>query len=431
MTPAFASEAAGHAIRPDIPLAMSTPFALLLLAIAFVPLFKKHWWEKHYPHVSLVLGVVSVAYYLGYLRYYERPWHTLVEYFSFICLIGSLFVVSSGILIDIERKSTPLANTLLLLFGAVVSNLLGTTGASMLLIRSYLRLNKTRIKGYHVIFFIFVVSNCGGALTPIGDPPLFLGYLKGIPFFWVFKNVWPIWAFTNGLILALFFAIDTYHYRKVNSTLPEVPHKLTFKGIQNVGFLAVILGSVFLDTPVREIIMIAVSVLAYKFSNKEALKFNEFNFEPIREVAILFAGIFATMMPALDWLEQNASTLGVSSPGHFFFATGILSSFLDNAPTYLNFLSAAMGLKAPGAPEHEAVHYLLVNHADYIRAISMGAVFFGANTYIGNAPNFMVKTISEQSGVPTASFIGYMFKYSIPLLIPIFVLDWWIFFRTV
>ncbi|MBI2890372.1 MAG: sodium:proton antiporter [Nitrospirae bacterium] len=409
---------------------MSTPFVLLLLAIAFIPLFKKHWWEKHYPMVSLVLGLVSVGYYLGVLHYYHRPWHTLVEYFSFICLIGSLFVVSSGIEIDIERKSTPLANTLLLAFGAIISNLLGTTGASMLLIRSFLRLNKSRIKGYHVIFFIFEVSNCGGALTPIGDPPLFLGYLKGIPFEWVFLNVWPIWLLTNAMILGLFFVMDTMNYRKVSGSLPDVPHRFVFRGAQNILFLAIVLGSVFMPTPYREVVMILISVVAYKFANKEALKANDFNWEPIREVGILFAGIFATMMPALDWLEQNASTLGVTSPGHFFFATGSLSSFLDNAPTYLNFLSAAMGLKVPGVEEKEAVQMLLAQFPEYIKAISMGAVFFGANTYIGNAPNFMVKTISEQSGVPTASFLGYMFKYSIPILIPIFVVDWWIFFRT-
>lgn len=430
------AELAHHAMKPEIPLYMVAPFVLLLLAISLIPLINRHWWEKRYPWVSLVLGCITVGYYilgLGYENWetfqHGRVWHTAVEYFSFICLIGSLFVVSSGVLIKIKSEGSPSANVVILFVGSLIANVIGTTGASILLIRPFIRINRYRIKGYHIIFFIFTVSNVGGALTPIGDPPLFLGYLKGIPFFWVLQNVWMIWLATIGMILAIFYVIDSRHYARLKQLPKDIPEQLDIRGLKSVVFLAMILFGVFLQTPIREIVMIAAGALAYFFGDKQAMKQNDFNWFPIKEVAILFAGIFATMMAALDWLEANAAALHVSTPGHFYFATGVLSSFLDNAPTYLNFLSTAMGLLAPGMAEREAVHLLLDNHPQFIRAISMGAVFFGACTYIGNAPNFMVKSISEQSGVKMAGFLGYMVKYSIPILVPVLVLDWLVFFR--
>ena len=409
---------------------MILPFVLLLLSIAVVPFIDSHRWERCYPHVSLGLGLFVFAWYLLFLDAH-RMLATLVDYFSFIVLIGSLFVAAGGIFLHTERHATPLGNTALLAVGALASNILGTTGASMLLIRPFLRINRPRIRGYHVVFFIFVVSNMGGALTPIGDPPLFLGYLNGVPFQWTILNLWHIWLFALVLVLAVFFAVDTWSYRHWVERKHQRVRGSRFElmGTQNFFFLFIILAAVFAPTPARECIMIAAAAAAHRFAKKDALRANAFSFTPIKEVAILFAGIFATMVPALEWLELNAERLGIRSPGQFFWASGMLSSFLDNAPTYLNFLSAALGLHhlTLGNPEH--IRILISRHGEFLQAISIGAVFFGANTYIGNGPNFMVKSIAEHAGVRCPSFFGYILRYSIPVLIPIFALTWFFFFR--
>lgn len=450
---AFAME---YEILPVNPV-MITPFILLLLAIAVMPFINRHWWEHNYPFVSFALGAVTVIYYFFILKNAPRMLHTAIEYFSFISLIGSLFVVAGGIHIRVKGRSTPLANVILLGIGSVISNLLGTTGASMVLIRPYIRLNKYRISGYHIVFFIFIVSNIGGMLTPIGDPPLFLGYLKGIPFFWVIARVWYIWLISVGLVLLVFYFIDRYNYKK----LPDIMEKeieatgeeAIVEGLHNIIFLLIILGAVFLEEPIREIIMISSAIASYFTTKREIHERNDFNFIPIKEVAILFAGIFATMVPALDWLELNAEKLGITHPGQFFWVTGALSSFLDNAPTYLNFLSAAFGLHGLSVdnPLHmkamlgmlspnDLSHLQILHNSNvfpvtpeswkYIQAISVSAVIFGAMTYIGNGPNFMVKSIAEQAHVKMPSFFGYMIKYSIPILLPIYTLIWFIFFRT-
>jgi Na+/H+ antiporter NhaD/arsenite permease-like protein len=322
-------------------------------------------------------------------------------------------------------------NTGLLAAGAVVSNLLGTTGASMLLVRPFLRINKARIREYHIVFFIFIVSNMGGALTPIGDPPLFLGYLNGVPFHWTILQVWPIWLLGLMIVLTIFYIMDDVYYRRwveEKHARPK-PSKVQLLGTQNFIFLVIILVAVFASSPQREIIMISAAAASYRFAKKEALRANEFNFTPIKEVAILFAGIFATMVPALDWLELNADRLGIRTAGHFFWASGILSSFLDNAPTYLNFLSAGMGLHHLVLGNAQHMETFIAEHGKFLLAISVGSVFFGANTYIGNGPNFMVKSIAEHAGVKCPSFFGYIVKYSIPILIPTFALVWFIFFR--
>ena len=463
---------------------MAIPFVLLLASIAIIPFISRHWWERKYPLVSFILGAVVLILYLAILRNSERVLHTAQEYLSFIVLIGSLFVVAGGIHIKIRGKSTPHANVLLLLIGGIVSNLLGTTGASMVLIRPYLRVNRYRLRPYHVVFFIFVVSNMGGALTPIGDPPLFLGYLRGIPFFWVMENVWHIWVLALAILLAIFYFIDRRSYIHLTKTVREVAEhtgeEAELAGPHNVIFLAVILAAVFIQRPpfLREAIMITAALGSYFTTKKEIHKKNDFNFIPIKEVAILFAGIFSTMIPGLQWLEANARSVGIQSPGQFFWGCGILSSVLDNAPTYLNYLSASIGLfvdrdmvtqiqgliathgatatsltgahaeeirnsfttlmryhadlVASGSVPIEDIHvsYLLGNHPIYIMAISVAAVFFGANTYIGNGPNFMVKSIAEHSGAKCPTFFGYVVKYTLPILIPIFVLVWWLFFRN-
>jgi Na+/H+ antiporter NhaD/arsenite permease-like protein len=432
-----------------------TPFVLLLAAIAVVPFINRHWWEHNYPLVAYALGAFVVAYYTFVLDNIPRLLLTFYEYVSFISLIGSLFVVAGGIHLRIRGKASPWENVVLLGTGAVISNLVGTTGASMLLIRPYLRVNKYRIKAYHVVFFIFLVSNIGGALTPIGDPPLFLGYLKGVPFFWIATRAWPAWLLVLGLVLLVFFLIDLYNFRKASEKVQEraaQPDEPEVSGLHNVWYLLIILGAVFIQRPVmlREIMMWGAAIASYYTTKREIHEKNDFNFIPIKEVAILFLGIFATMIPALDWLELNAFVLGIVTPGQYFWGTGILSSFLDNAPTYLNFLSAAFGLH--GANVDNIVHMqamlgasttaalglanplqpgALVITAEtwkYVQAISLGAVFFGASTYIGNGPNFMVKSISEQAGIQCPSFFGYVTKYSLPVLIPIFFIVWLMFF---
>lgn len=420
---------------------MVLPFIVLLLMIATGPLFYKHFWERHYPKISIGLGLITIGYYYFILNDWHDIVHTMEEYISFIALLTSLFVASGGIMIKVDKKATPLLNSALLFIGAVISNLIGTTGASMLLIRPYLKINKNRIKPFHIVFFIFIVSNIGGALTPIGDPPLFLGFLRGVEFFWVIAHVWHIWLPTILVLLAIFYVIDS----KVEAIEDEYNYsnKIEFKGLHNVVFLGIIILSVFLDKNVfswvpnlhplplgiREIIMFSVAYFAYKRADKEALNYNNFNFEPIKEVAYLFVGIFATMIPALQLIAHEAQLHGKEiDAGIFYWATGILSSFLDNAPTYLNFLSAAMGKFNLDVNLPLNVLRFEIEDPLYLEAISVGAVFFGAMTYIGNGPNFMVKSISEQEGIKMPSFFGYMIKYSIPILIPIFTLIWLIFF---
>ncbi len=410
------------------------PFGLLLGCIAVVPLFNKHWWEKNYPLVSLSLGSLVALHYIVGLRDVHPLLEVAHEYVSFVALVGALFVVSGGIHITVKGEATPLTNSLFLLTGGVLANLLGTTGASVILIRPWLRTNKHRLAPFHVIFFIFVVSNIGGALTPIGDPPLFLGYLQGIPFFWVMEHVWGIWLLTLALVLGIFFMLDQRNYleskKKIRNLDKYMHEEWKFEGLHNIGFLAMIIGSVFINHPpfLREFMMVLAAVLSYKTTPKKVHASNDFNFAPIQEVAILFAGIFTTMIPALHWLEHNAEVLGFSTVDQFYWGTGILSSVLDNAPTYLNFLSAATGLffKSGG---HDAVQMLLVQRPHYVEAISVASVFFGAVTYIGNGPNFLVKAIADQAGVKTPSFFGYVFRYSLPVLIPVFTLVWLLFFR--
>lgn len=461
---------------------MILPFAILLLAIAVMPFINRHWWERNYPFVSFALALVPMGYYIFGIEHPARLLHTGFEYVSFIILIGSLFVVAGGIHIRIRGRSKPLANVFLLSIGAVLSNFVGTTGASMILIRPYIRANKYRIKPFHIIFFIFIVSNMGGALTPIGDPPLFLGYLKGIPFFWIAETVWFKWAIAMGLILGIFYVLDYISYHRLAESirhgLAAEHEEGEVSGGQNVFFLAVILIAVFITKPpfLREALMALAAAGSYLTTKHEIHKKNDFNFHPIKEVAVLFFGIFATMIPALDWLAQNASSLGIRTAGQFYWGTGMLSAFLDNAPTYLNFLSAATGLcvspdetrqlislvqnhgadlalitgphgveiKAAYAallkyhfdivqsgsisPDFANAAYLIANFSKHVQAISLGAVFFGAMTYIGNGPNFMVKSIAEQSGIHCPTFFGYMVKYSIPVLLPVFFLVWLLFF---
>ncbi len=408
---------------------MVLPFGALLATIALAPLLFADWWQKHYPKVACLLGALTLGYYFVGLHAHQRVLHTAHEYVSFIALIGSLYVVSGGIHIIVKGEATPVANATFLLIGAIIANVLGTTGASMLLIRPWLRMNKYRVTAHHVVFFIFIVSNVGGCLTPIGDPPLFLGYLKGIPFWWVAEHCWPIWATGVGVLLAMFYVVDALNYRRAPKPVRErqtAHEQWKFEGLSNLLFLGVILLAVFINQPtfLRELLMIAAALGSHLTTRPSVRAANDFSFHPIKEVAILFLGIFGTMMPALDWLQANAGALAEPTPAFFYWGSGSLSSVLDNAPTYLSFFSALIGAV------HDAdVNHLLATQTINVVAVSVGAVFFGANTYIGNGPNFMVKAIAEQNKVRTPTFLGFVFKYTLPYMLPMLVIVWWIFFR--
>ncbi len=473
-----------HALVSPTPW-MIIPFGLLLGMIALGPLFFPDWWLKHYPKVAVALAATTLGYYFFSLHAGDTILRTSHEYISFIALIGSLFVVSGGIHINVKGEATPTVNVIFLAIGAVIANVLGTTGASMLMIRPWLRMNKYRITAHHVVFFIFVVSNVGGCLTPIGDPPLFLGYLKGIPFWWVTEHCWPMWGVALLILLSIFYVIDLRNYlrapKPVRVEMAEPPDHWRFEGLGNLIFLGVILGAVFVNEPLllREGMMVAAAAGSWFTTRRAVHEANHFTFHPIQEVAILFIGIFATMMPALDWLQVNAGSLGNPSAGFFYGSTGLLSSVLDNAPTYLSFLSAVSGsfvdpeivkhvylmvqqggaglanLTGPHAVQitntlaalqkyHQAhlaaksvgfeeieICFLLGNAAfnKYLVAVSVGAVFFGACTYIGNGPNFMVKSIADHQRVRTPSFLGYVFRFTLPIMFPVLLIIWLIFFR--
>ena len=400
------------------------PFIGLLLSIAILPLVAGDWWEDH-KHKAWVGMACSLPIILVILQ--NEPGelaHTLHEYAAFIALLGSLFVVAGGIVLDGDLRATPAINTLFLAVGAVLANFIGTTGASMVLIRPFLRTNTERRHIAHLpIFFIFAVSNIGGCLSPLGDPPLFLGFLRGVPFFWTL-SLWPEWLVTIGSLLLIAFLFDTYQWNKERpkdvrqDRAKVVPLRL--RGRRNLLCMAGILWAVFLPEPWRELVMVAMAILGYQWTPKDYRKKNAFTFLPIAEVAILFAGIFITMVPALVLLKAHAHEFNVTQPWQFFWLTGALSSFLDNAPTYLTFVSLGQGLGIGGP--------FLAIPERLLQAISLGAVFMGANTYIGNGPNFMVKAIAEEMKVKMPSFFGYM-AYSATILLPLFLLVTFIFFR--
>ena len=431
------------------PLWLVIPFAVLLLMIATGPLFYNDHWHTHYPKYAVGLGLFVTVYYLFILGDGISMLHALQEYLSFIALVASLFIAASGIFLKVNARGTPLANVSLLSVGAIVANLIATTGAAMLFIRPYMRLNKGRLKAYHIVFFIFIVANVGGAMTPIGDPPLFLGFLRGIPFFWTAAHLWYIWAPTIIVLLAIFYVIDSRN--KAQSTTDISSGKtIEIQGTRSFLFVVIIVISVFIDPNVitqlkdtqwdlvgtyhlpfgiREIIMFSMCILAFLYCDKDALKKNEFTLEPIREVGWLFLGIFACMVPALalisNYASENADGLTATT---FYWGTGILSGVLDNAPTYLNFLAAAMGKFGLDINSAMDVKEFASVDALYLSAISIAAVFFGAMTYIGNAPNFMVKAIAESNGAEVPSFVGYLVKYGLTILLPVYTLVWLVFY---
>jgi Na+/H+ antiporter NhaD/arsenite permease-like protein len=418
------------------------PFGLLLLLIAVMPLAPariKAWWEHNYAKVAAALAAFVAGYYLLRIEGGGMSLaHTAGEYVSFILLIGALYVIAGGIHLKVKGEASPLNNVVFLFVGALLANVIGTTGASMVLIRPYIRMNKIRLSAHHIVFFIFLVSNVGGALTPIGDPPLFLGYLRGVPFFWLTGHVLFAWLFAVGAILAVFYAFDWRSFRhappRIQDEIARTHEVWRFDGKINLVFLGVVIGAVFIPETyfLREIVMAGAALSSFRLTPRQVHAENHFSFGPIKEVAWLFLGIFATMMPALDYLETHGQEFAFTRPSHYYFATGALSSVLDNAPTYVNFLklaevrAAGLSPSAPAGGSSE-VAALLANAPQTLIAVSLGAVFFGAMTYIGNGPNFMVKSIAHDSGAHTPSFFGYILKYSLPLLLPILVLVAWIF----
>ena len=410
------------------------PFILLLLSIAVLPITFSEFWEKRYPVISFGLAVIVILYYLIFEGNAGKILHSLDEYISFISLLFSLYIVSGGIFIKIRGKSTPLRNSILLFIGAIISNFFGTTGASMLLIRPYIETNKYRLKPYQIIFFIFIVSNIGGSLTPVGDPPLLLGYLKGIPFLWYFLNLFHIWAFAVIILLIIFYITDKYFFDKVEPEIQEEVEqegeRIRIEGKWNLVPLGIIVLSVLINEPkyLREIIMLLSAVLSYRLTSDKIHIKNHFTFAPIKEVAILFFGIFVTMIPALTFVAENSVKFGLDKLRNVYWYSGILTSFLDNAPTFLNFLTGAMSSNKLSVNNPVMVLDFAVNNTEFLAAISIASVFFGAMTYIGNAPNFMVKSISEHKGLKMPGFIEYMYKYSILVLLPLLIIIWFVFF---
>jgi Na+/H+ antiporter NhaD/arsenite permease-like protein len=414
------------------------PFVGLLLSIAIVPLAAPHWWHenRNKAKLSLLFGLPALG--LAWAYDPRALGHTALEYLAFVCLLGSLFTISGGIRVQGSLAGTPLSNTLILALGAGLANLVGTTGASMLLIRPFLRANSGRKSRVHlVIFFIFIVANCGGCLTPLGDPPLFLGFLKGVPFQWTL-TLWKEWLLVVGALLVLFNLYDQYRFHKEDVASPddldvvaERHEPVRLEGLFNFLFLfgvvAAVLASGFWIYPrwgetaallSQSAAMAVLGATSYALTPRKLHEENEFSWHPLVEVVVLFASIFAAMIPALAVLRANGASLGVSKPWQYFWATGTLSSFLDNAPTYLAFLSMSQYL-----PDE-----IVGTSTAALTAISCGAVFFGAMTYIGNGPNFMVKAIAEHAGVRMPSFFGYM-AWSLAVLAPLFLAVTLVFFR--
>jgi len=460
---AHASEGSAHGgvhLGELLPVWSGLPFLGILLSIALFPLFAPHFWHHHFGKVSAfwaLLFAVPFAIAYGEPALHEILHIYLIDYLPFIILLWALFTVAGGLLVEGDIVGKPVSNLLMLLIGTIIASWIGTTGASMLMIRPVLRANSSRKNKVHVvIFFIFLVSNVGGALTPLGDPPLFLGFLHSVPFFWTMQLL-PETLLVAGLALLIFFIMDTVLYkREADSSLQknfaaEAGTPVRIRGLFNFVLLAGVVGSVLmsgmlhlgevtvwgitleLQNLLRDFLLILIGLISLKTTRVEIRQGNEFSWGPIQEVAILFAGIFMTIIPALAMLRAGSQghlafiVNSVKEPWHYFWVAGGLSSFLDNAPTYLTFFNTALGNFYPGMPETQAVARLLAEHPIYLKAISCGAVFMGANTYIGNAPNFMVRSIAEEAGVKMPSFFGYML-YSLLVLIPLFVLTTLIFF---
>ena len=453
----------GHGVDgAKLPIWSIIPFVGILLSIAIFPLvLDSHFLVHHGGKMSLIWSLVFAIPYLAAFRgaaFYDILHIYLIDYIPFIILLWGLFAVAGGILVRGTLRGTPLVNTFLLLIGTAIASWVGTTGASMLLIRPLIRANAYRQNKIHlIVFFIFLVSNIGGSLTPLGDPPLFLGFLHGVPFFWTTTALFPHMLFISVILIVLFFVIDTFMFKREGGVVPDdgASEPIRVDGLFNLIFLLGIVAAVLMSGTAkwgevnilgvhvawqniaRDVLIVVMGLLSLRFTpfSGELRQANEFSWEPIEEVAKVFAGIFMTIIPALAILKagENGALRGligaIKEPIHYFWITGTLSSFLDNAPTYLTFFNTALGqlhLTEAMVPEILSTPFdsLPKDHQTFVNlltAISVGAVFMGANTYIGNAPNFMVKAIAEQSGIRMPSFFGYMI-WSVGILVPLFVI---------
>ncbi len=427
----------------SIPAWMLIPFVMQLLCIAVLPLTKAaEWWEEniHKLYVSLILGVPVGAWLCFNGMSHELEHQMIYDYVPFILLLMALFVTTGGICIKGDLKATPLTNTVILAIGFVLASFMGTTGAAMLLIRLVIQtISQRKYKAHTILFFIAIVANCGGLLTPLGDPPLFLLFQKGAEFTWFFSLV-PQWAVVGILLLSIYFCMDTYYYKKEpmeNLAADSAEQKkLVFSGLINIVWLLCVIASTMFINPkyipamgehdapfylklLREWVFILIIIVSMLTTKKTVRTANNFSWTPILEVACVFCGIFATMTPALMFLGNMKESIQqvLAEPYQYLYCTGVLSAFLDNAPTAMVFNSMAPATVLPGLADDA-----------FLGAISIGAVFFGALTYIGNGPNFMVKSIAEQSGISMPSFFGYMFKFSLIVCLPIYIVVQLIFF---
>ena len=426
------------------------PFVVMLLSIAIMPLIFPRLWGKNVNKLLFVLMVaLPTAIMLTREGLTENLKHQMLyDYIPFIALLAALYVVTGGIHIHYSTTPTPIVNAAIMFIGYGLASVVGTTGAAMLLIRPLLEINRDRSYKIHtILFFIAMVANCGGVLTPLGDPPLFLLYLRGAEFAW-FQTLFPQWVFVGSLLLFTYVSIDTFIWKRkeVIGVRPrskdeeDEPIKISFSGAVNLFYLSAILLAVAFINPaeipaiaaedapwymrfLREIVLITILLFSVATTREKVRKLNHFSWEPITEVAILFIGIFVTMTPALIFLNENAASLGITEPMQFFFASGSLSSFLDNAPTAVAFHSVAAAL-----PIAEGANVVAGVSEPLLTAIALGSVLFGAITYIGNGPNFMVKAVAENEGVRMPSFFGYIFKFSLIILLPIYILMAVVFF---
>ena len=466
--PINASQSHSSDLGTHLPIWSCLPFAGMLFSIALWPLMAPDFWHHHFGKISgfwvLCMAIPFIVIYKR-MALYEMMHILLVDYVPFIILLWSLYTVSGGILLRGTLQGTPIVNVIMLVIGTALASWMGTTGAAMLMIRPFLRANKHRKnRTFMVVFFIFLVGNVGGALTPLGDPPLFLGFLHGVPFFWT-MNVIPHMITIMILLLVIYFLMDTYFFYKerksesirisirrvsLNADQERIP--LALEGTHNFIFLAGVVGAVLFSGMVdwgelntlgihrgvqdwiRDLVLILMGGVSLATTRAGIRRDNEFSWFPIQEVAYLFIGIFITMLPCLLILkagQQGALAFlidQVKAPAHYFWVTGALSSFLDNAPTYLTFFNSALGSFYAGIPETQSVALLINENSIYLKAITSGAVFFGACSYIGNAPNFMIRSIAEEAGTPMPSFFGYIIKFSLLYLIPCFAIVTWFFF---
>ena len=430
----------------NMPLWVSIPFLIMLLAIAVGPVILGKWWDKNKNKllVSIILSIPVVIYMLENGLSTNLINTVVHDYVPFIILLGSLFIITGGIHVSGDIKATPRNNVLFMGIGYVLAAFMGTTGAAMLLIRPMINTNQERKYTTHtMLFFIAAIANCGGLLTALGDPPLFMLYLRGAEFSWFF-TLFPEWAFTGVLLLSIYYFVDRYYYKKeewidlAEDSIQQQPIRVT-GNINFLFLLGVILAVAFINKGnipalgqenvpiwleyIREIILVILATLSLYYTKSEVRKDNSFSWTPITEVACLFLGIFVTMSPALIWLANNAVSFGLTEPRQFLYASGVLSSFLDNTPTAVAFYDLARGLVAGGLPPFLSESIRVAGVPEILlKAICVGSVFFGSMTYIGNGPNFMVKSIAEERGIKMPSFFAYMFKFSLIVLLPIYII---------